>query len=229
MKKYLLLLLIAISIGIVMPHKLFATDITVGASTWYSWFGGDMPCDKMDPAFMYGPAMAVKFNDDFNLTFVFLYGKYDMKYSDGEKTKLKRTDSDLALNYRLNDIFKVFAGVKYLGASFTGYDMNSFGPGLGVSAAFPIAENLFLIANVSGFHVWGTDKGMNGDDEKENSKRYGFNSTLSLAYYIATASTTISLGGRYQYINNNYDKDKDSNPKNKFYGATLTATYTFSI
>lgn len=223
MKKYLLLILIAIFIGIVIPQKLHAVDISVGASTWYCWWTGGSPTDEEpDPTFLYGPALSVKFNDEFNLTFVYLYGKYDMP---GMDDKFKRKDSDLALNYRLNNFFKVFAGLKYLGVSTTGFDWYGVGPGLGLSAAFPVAENLFLLANVSGFHIWSTE-----DQEgksKTHAKGYGINSTLSLAYYIAPASTTISLGGRYQFINSDY---KDSEVETtKFYGVTLAATYTFSI
>jgi len=235
MKKYLLLLFIIACIGIVIPHKLYATDITVGASTWYSWWDGEFQGDdKIDPAFLYGPALSVKFNDDFNLTFVYLYGKYDIKgiardSGDPYKAKLKRKDCDLALNYRLNDIFKVFGGIKYLGASAAamGFDWYGWGPGLGLSATFPVAENLFLLGTLSGFHLWTKEDGDGGDDR---GKGYGINTTLSLAYYIAPASTTLSLGGRYQYLDSGYDNSSDDGPpKQKFYGVTLTATYTFSI
>lgn len=30
--------------------------------------------------------------------------------------------------------------------------------------------------------------------------KYGVNSSISLAYYVEAASTTISLGGRFQYV-----------------------------
>ncbi|MCL2026685.1 MAG: hypothetical protein FWG92_07780, partial [Leptospirales bacterium] len=59
---------------------------------------------------------------------------------------------------------------------------------------------------------------------------------------IAPASTVISLGGRFQYFKTVFDEAIDvgsipaaseatynSNAKNKFYGVTLTATYTFSF
>ncbi|MCL2026454.1 MAG: hypothetical protein FWG92_06585, partial [Leptospirales bacterium] len=59
---------------------------------------------------------------------------------------------------------------------------------------------------------------------------YGINSTLSLAYYIAQASTVISLGGRLQYLIANYESNAIFLDSIKFaiYGVTLTATYTFS-
>ena len=238
MKKLLLLALIALCIGIIIPQKLYATDISVGASTWYAWWDAKQGGEKVecDPKFLYGPALAVKFNEDFNLTFIYLYGKFDMtnSYYDGSlskevenKQKIKRNDADLALNYRLNDFFKVFAGVKYNTYSFTGMDFVGVGPGLGLSAAYPITADLFIIANVSGFYLWGDyDEDKHG---KSDAKQYGYNSTLSFAYYIAPASTTISLGGRYQYMKVKYVEDFQDNQRFDFYGVTLTATYTFSI
>ena len=55
--------------------------------------------------------------------------------------------------------------------------------------------------------------------------------TLSLAYYIAQASTVISLGGRLQYLIANYESNAIFLDSIKFaiYGVTLTATYTFNI
>ena len=234
MKKWFLLIFTAISIAAIMSSKVYATDITVGATTWYSWNDVTSEGDKSydpDPIFFYGPALAVKFNDDFNLTFVFLYGKFNMKVDDPAATppesevKMNRYDSDLALNYRLNDYFKIFAGVKYLGYRGSGMDRSGFGPGLGISYTYPITNDLFVLANLSGFHLW-TDS----NDEDENNKTcydYGINSNLSIAYYMADISTTISLGGRFQYVKQDYNTDQKITAK--FYGVTLTATYTFSI
>ena len=231
MKKFLLLTFIASIIGILIPSKIYATDITVGATTWYAWWEAEQGGNKMDadPTFMYGPALAVKFNDDFNLTFVYLYGKFDAEEAGG---KVKRNDSDLALNYRVHDYFKVFAGVKYMTFSSPDFDHDGIGPGLGLSATYPVTENLFLLATLSGFHLWGKEKYTN-NHPSDDYKEYGFNSTLSLAYYIASASTTVSLGGRFQYIKTDFDSNEhtngDSSMKSKIYGVTLTATYTFSI
>ena len=46
---------------------------------------------------------------------------------------------------------------------------------------------------------------------------------------LTAGATTISLGGRFQYFKPNYDKDDSDGSAAKFYGITLTATYTFSI
>ena len=239
MKKLLLLAFAAICIGIIIPHKVYAVDISVGATTWYAWWDWELS-EKIDidPAFLYGPVLSVKFNNDFNLTLVYLYGKFDA--SAGKETfKLKRKDADLVLNYSLNDYIKLFVGAKYMSYTFIipknpDNDHDGFGPGLGLSSTLPIYENLFLLANISYMHLWGKDKRFEGAGSKKTSdyKEYGINSSLSIAYYIAPASTAINLGGRFQYFKTEYDNDtwKDTyNSKHKFYGITLSATYTFNI
>ena len=253
MKRFLLLILMAICISIIIPQKVHAFDITAGLTTWYAWWDidqGNKGSENMDPKFLIGPALAVKFNDDFNLTFVFLYGKYEHKGSQdsasfSEKTKNKRSDSDLALNYKLHDYLKVFAGLKYMAykkdkkgvatdvgggtAETNKNDHSGLGPGLGLSATYPVYDNFFLLATLSGFYLWGSEEvdSSTAGSGKINYKEYGFNSTLAAAYYIAPASTVVSLGGRYQYFVAPYDDY--IYPKHKFYGITLTATYTFSF
>jgi len=193
---------------------------------------------------MYGPILSLKLNNDFNLTFVYLYGKFDMRVEGDEKYKLTRRDSDFALNYRLNDYFKIFTGIKYIGWSFTvppnTYKSDGYGPGIGLSVTYPIVENLFLLANISGIYLWGTAKfedptlGVHSGGYNEY-KEYGINSNLSIAYYINSVSTTVSLGGRFQYLKSDYFPFKFAfetmfaDQTNKFYGITLTATYSFSI
>jgi len=230
MKKLLLLAFLATCISVIIPCKVYAVDITVGATTWYVWWDVEQEEEtlNLDPVFMYGPALAVKFNNDFNLTFVYLYGKFHYEESGAPKSEIKRYDSDLALNYKLNDYFKVFAGIKYMGFLLTNAyeetDSDAYGPGLGLSCTYPIVNNLYALAYLSGFYLWGKE-----DDVSDNVKHkdYGINSSLSIAYYIAPASTVVSLGGRYQYFKMKYDNSHRDN--NKFYGVTLTATYTFGI
>ena len=198
--------------------------------------------------------MAVKFNEDYNLTFVYLYGKFDGENNAGEKFNFKRNDSDLALNYKLTDYLKIFLGAKYLSYGImpakdnlysaityeiTGIDSHtSYGPGLGISATIPILNNIFGLATVSGLYLWGKDKFDIKDDRGANQRNlsisyneYGINTNLSIAYYISDYSTAISLGGRFQYIIADYPGNEIylSNIKSIIYGVTLTATYTFSI
>ena len=214
---------------------------------------------RVKQALLLGPVFSLKFNEDFNLTFVYLYGESDYKYrynGPGFRTdyKSKRHDMDFALNYRLNNYFKVFAGIKYLALDiipefFSSYPYaeiyihgkhKSFGVGLGLSATFPITENLFLLSTLSGLYLKGlgdekaeviTSSGGTPQNIKSSFNDYGFNATLSLAYYIAQYGVVISLGGRVQYVTTKYD---DSNfpfqdTFHNVYGITLTATYSFSI
>ena len=128
MKKIILLTFITIYTVIIVPSALYAFDITVGATAWYAWGSRYENVNEhsirnnnnyaFDPALFYGPALSIKFTNDFNLTFVYLYSKFDYienVYEDkcGKyfvKSNIKRSDSDLALNYRLNNYFKIFAG-----------------------------------------------------------------------------------------------------------------------
>jgi hypothetical protein len=222
----------------------------VGLSTWYSWWDqkawnknktGEVI--NFDPAFFYGPVLSVKLTDYFNLTFVYLYAKFEVEEKSGyEKTtiKHKRTDADLALNYRLNNYLKVFAGAKYMpyessGSNSSGTsksDHSGLGPGFGVSCTYPVLDNLFVLGTLSGFYLWSSEdfsSSISGKDYTHDYKRYGFNSTLAFAYYIAEISTTISLGGRLQYYKSDYNYEKVDYIDNMFYGVTLTATYSFAI
>jgi len=269
MKKFLLStfrvssLFIAISISIIIPHKLYAYDITIGATTWYAQSEQDYTQNKSamndtsvksDPAFLYGPTLSLRFSNNFNLTFVYLSGTFETIKDDGNiisRSKYRRIDSDLALNYRLSDYFKVFAGMKYLSYDITPGDTDedtfliiskkphtSLGSGLGLSATIPIVGNLFCLGTVSGLYLWGADKVTIGDKDGINPRsvslgynEYGINSTLALAYYIPKVSTAISLGGRLQYLIADYKNNAIFLDTIKFtiYGVTLTATYTFSF
>ena len=223
MKKILLLTLTITFIGIAIPHKIYASDITIGATAWYAWMErhpDNFPTEKLGSALLYGPVLSVKYNEDYNLTFIFLYGKYD---------EFEKRDSDLALNYRLNNYLKLFIGTKYMGYTDALIQHNAFGPGAGVSATVPVTNDIFLLATLSGLYLFGNEK---FDDsvviEEDVLNEYGVNGALAFAYYIADYSTAISVGWRYQYYKTDY-KEKALNIKTSCYGITLTATYTFGI
>ena len=98
MKKLLLLSFIAISIGIIIPCKVHAFDISAGATTWF--VQGYQSCgdlsERSNLSMLYGPVLSAQLSENFNLTFVFLYGVIyypDSVYKDG----YKRMDMDLAL------------------------------------------------------------------------------------------------------------------------------------
>jgi len=274
MKIAKLLLSLFLLVSILMPLKAYSLDITAGVATWYAWLDqsytknviGNPIYDntKNNPNLLFGPALSVKFNDEFNLTLILLQGKFNVTEVDNTSVydinyRFERIDSDIALNYRLNDYFKIFAGVKYLsfrmdhnfGSGGSVYpegavykiNRSGFGPGMGFSVTYPVLESMFFVGNLSGFYLFGEEeKGYYPDttsnkNVKTNCNDYGMNLTLSLAYYIAPAATTISLGGRAQFVKTSYDsaydvhryRQGDGYDTSAFWGITLTATYSFSI
>jgi len=109
----------------------------------------------------------------------------------------------------------------------TDFSHESTGPGAGISFVIPAGGNFFILGNFSGLYLWGTEEN-NNVEYKYNE--YGANSSISLAYYIVPASTTISLGGRYQIFQTVYgDDSEDDDITHRFYGVTLSATYSFNI
>jgi hypothetical protein len=225
MKKYLLLAFIAACIGIILPYKAYSAEISVGASTCEAWIeqnskNGDNLI--IGPSFLYGPVLSLKVNESFDIRVVYLYGKFN-ETSNNDKTKIR--DSELTFNVGLNDYFKIIAGVKYMGFLEPDIKHIAYGPELGFSTTLPITYKINLIASLSGFYLGGKKS---GGSSKKGYNEYGINSTLSLSYYIASASITVSLGRKFQYFQSNYYKDNDW-VKNKFFANTLTATYSFDI
>ena len=234
-KRFSALSFIVIIAMLTLQNNAIPVELSAGATTWYTaWdYEDDASSDvKYDPAFLYGPALSLAMTPDFSMSFVFLYGEFDMDTGSGT-IPIKRFDSDLTLNYRTGNYFKIFAGAKYVG--FTWEDdgrHRAFGPGAGISAVFPIGGNFFILGYLSGMYLIGTEDGDKSMDYKAEQKEYGFNSSLSLAYYLQAASTTISLGARYQQVNIDYDSTEDgmvSDSRSNFYGITLAAVYTLNI
>jgi len=229
-----------------------AFEITAGATTWYSWWDmepEDSP-DKFEytPAFLYGPALSVRINGDFSLNTVFLYGEYDGDYkvyydSFGEwvtfPSKTVRYDSDTSLTYRLNSYLRLFGGFKIAGYKFSvdeypAYYLpaievknRAYGPAAGLSGVFPAGNNLFLLANGSIIYMLG--KSENSVKGKSDIRCPGYNISGSMAYYISSASVTISIGGRYQYLNWDAIDNNGTDADHNFYGITAAATYSFEL
>lgn len=235
MARKILLTLLALCIIPLFPDQTKAADLSVGATAWYTaWdYEDDAHSDiEYDPSFLYGPVLSTTFTQNLSMSFVFLYGEFDMKMDNGTQS-LKRYDSDLTLNYRISDYFKLFAGAKLMGFTWDpdGTHM-AVGPGAGISTTIPLGGNFFMLGYLSGMYLRGEEDGTKGVPYKEKANEYGGNGSISLAYYIPSASTTISLGGRYQqlriaYENNNSGMTPDST--SRFYGITLTAVYSFNI
>lgn len=219
----------------VVQTQLNAADISAGATCWYTqWkydWKGSVPIDH-DPDFLYGPVLTVGVTPDMNLSFVFLYGKFQQNAYGAKYTDLNRYDSDLALNYKISPMLKLFAGAKFIGIKWSDGDHYAAGPGVGLSAVIPVAGNFFLLGNFSALYLYGSEDGTKGIPYDTKAKEYGGNASISLAYYIPEASTTVSLGGRYQQIRVKYSdplEDMVEDSTNTFYGVTLTAVYSFSI
>jgi len=230
------LILIAVTalITAIYPLRASASDITIGATTWYTaWdYEDDDENDiEYDPAFLYGPVLSLAITPELSMSFVFLYGEFTMKVENDPAMDLNRYDSDLTLNYRISNYFKLFAGAKYMGFTWDPGTHRAIGPGVGVSAVFPVGNDFFLLGYISGMYLKGNED-ENERDYSEKTNEYGGNASLSLAYYIPDASTTISLGGRYQQLKIDYidpDTTNVSDSMSRFYGVTLTAVYTFNI
>lgn len=218
-----------------LSQKLNAADLSVGATAWYTAWDYEDDVDsgvKYDPSFLYGPVLSASFTKDLGMSFVFLYGQFDM--DTGSNTmKLNRYDSDLTLNYRVGNYIKLFAGAKLMGFTWDpdGKHM-AIGPGAGMSTTIPLGGDFFILGYISGMYLRGDEDGAKGVSYHEKANEYGGNASLSLAYYIQSASTTISLGGRYQQLKIDYDSNNSGNTPDsmsKFYGVTFTAVYSFNI
>lgn len=234
LKKFFLSLLSITLTAIIIPARIYAADISIGGTTWYTaWdYEDDASFDvEYDPSFLYGPVLSVAMTQDLSASFVFLYGEFDMD-TGNETIPLTRYDSDLTLNYRINNYFKIFAGGKLIGFAWDPEGTHqALGSGAGISSIFPLGYDFFLLGYASGMYLWGEEEDPSRD-YKTKTNEYGFNASMSVAYYIPVASITISLGGRYQQINIKYDGNNDEitpDSESRFYGVTLTAVYTFNI
>jgi hypothetical protein len=211
----------------------YALEMSIGATGWYAWWkmeSDDGGSDTTDPEPLYGPVLAINFSPNWSLTSVFLYGKYSFGDSGDGPGDIDRYDSDTAINYSFNRYIKAFGGFKFMGYDWGDGDHMSYGPALGLAFTLPLIDNFYLLLNVSGMSLIGKENTQTDTGEKVEIDYYeiGVNSNISLAYYIAPASTSIILGFRYQYFEINYDKYQGDSQLS-FYGATLAAVYSFSI
>jgi hypothetical protein len=237
MKKNILITVISsILLSFISQTPLHAADISIGATTWYTawdfeWEGTDKI--EYDPGLLYGPVLSLAMTPDLSMSFVFLYGKFTQVMEEyDEEIDLERYDSDLAVNYRIGNFFKLFAGAKYVAFTWSNGEHKAFGPGAGISGILPLGSDFFVLGYISGMYLFGNEEGTIEQDYDTTAREYGGNASLALAYYIPAASTTISLGGRYQQIKITYDDPIDEmveDSVSRFYGVTLTAVYTFNI
>ena len=215
-----------------------AAEMSVGLSTWYCYWEALDSDMNLNPGFVFGPAASVRLNDSWSIAGVFLYGKFtgkDKDAQDGGPDEISRFDSDLSLNYNINRYFKIFGGAKFMGFMWDESHSDgthwSAGPGMGIGSTLPLISNLYFLLNVSGTYSWGKHNQSSSDDADEsvNIAERGFNTNASLAYYFATASTSVNLGYRYQYLFIDYTTESEhmEDEAHTFYGITLSFVYSF--
>ena len=214
----------------------YSLGVSAGVSTWYTWWEieeGEGTIDIGD-TLMYGPMVAFRFSPQWSLSSVFLYGKFEQESNgDGEQETIKRYDSDTALNYAINRYFRIFAGFKFMGYKFGGGKNYGYGPGIGIGIVLPVTEQFMIMGSISGLYQWGTEEDdENGVNYENDVTSKGFNTSITLAYYIPAASVTLAAGYRYQYLEMEIDDTYNNITKNSeltFYGYTFTATYSFDL
>lgn len=235
MKRAIVVLLSCIVLGSVFPSFSEAADVSIGASSWYSWWRmsnknmGPNDTVDVDPGLLYGPLVSIRLSDDWSLSSVFLTGKFvipDGAGPSGGDLHLRRFDSDTLLNYNLGKYFKVFGGFKFLGFTYSGGHNLGYGGGLGIGLTAPLSERFFLIGNLSAILLRG-DQNSPGADVDSGFWGYGGNGVVSLAYYADSLSTTITLGYRGQFYR--YDYSGGAWQNHLFHGPSLLAVYSFDI
>lgn len=224
MKRVFLVATAVVCITTMIPSTARALDIGVGATCWYSWwkFSSEAEDMKFDPGPLYGPVLSLGFSKDWSLTSIFLYGKFNSS-TDSGPPDLKRFDSDTALNYNINKWLKVFAGGKVMGFDYDGGVNRALGPAVGFGITAPLGKNFFALFNASALYLW-------GDQEDVSFIEYGYNGTVSLAYYIQSASTVVTAGFRYQFVTLSYENEDHFNDSDLyFYGVIVSVVYSFNI
>jgi hypothetical protein len=241
MKKVIFAVFLSFSIIFPFAEQASALEMSAGVSTWYCWWETVNSQNNMNlkPTLVYGPVLSMRFDESWSLAGVFLYGKFASKdknsQNGGPPDGISRFDSDLSLNYNINRYFKMFGGSKFMGFFWDENGNNgnhwSVGPGLGLGSTLPLTSSLYLLFNVSGTYSWGKhDDSGGGSNGKRTIKivERGFNTNLSFAYYFASASTSVNLGCRYQYLFIDYPSDSSNKDEGHYFlGPTFSVVYSF--
>ncbi|MEW6526545.1 MAG: hypothetical protein AB1444_07765 [Spirochaetota bacterium] len=216
----------------------FAANLSVGASTWYTTWeiaveksagGGTIETDR---SIMYGPVMSLNFLENWSIAGVFLYGQFNNpEYSGGGVTfgNFNRYDFDITINYGITNNIKLFIGGKYVQFDFSVSNEEAsyymYGPGTGLSIILNIVSNLYFTGNVSYVYMKGKADLV---DSSSSMITKGINTSASLGYYIAPASVTVYLGGRYQRLYEDRNIE-DAFKYHQMMGVTAAATYSFIL
>ena len=164
------------------PTSLKAADITVGATSWLNQMRWDGY--KAKTALTWGPCASIGLTEKFSLSGTYLFSThkidkiiYEQELYDGMNVKYdkaKKQDVDLTLNYNIHNAIKLYLGAKYLRLNFPNYSYykdnsnsdeikcelkhRAYGIGLGVSNTFLLGNNFYLLCNVGGIFLKGTEK-----------------------------------------------------------------------
>ncbi len=228
-------LIIFITLIIILSSISFAQKekdifLSIGINYWPSkWEGKNFTSSGIG---LFGLKTGIIYNK-FGLGLVYLRGDYKLDLKGSKKdADSTRQDFDFLILYQLIPKLSVTVGYKFLTYNYThpSSDVTKtfHGPGIGLSFYAPIGESNFSIyASTSylpilkmkdEFKIPGSSKQIN------NYNVYGYNFELGFSYDFENFPLSIDLGFRYQKISKS-----DINLSDKFLGAILDISYTFSI
>lgn len=235
-KTFLTTVLVALMLTFISSTSLHALGIGVGVSTWYTWWEQEEEGTKTDmgDTLMYGPLLSLRFSPQWSLSTAFLYGQFKWYNEErGEYEEPDRYDSDTTLSYSINKYLTLFAGFKFMGYKTSDSNLYGYGPGIGIGVVVPVTERIMVMGNISGIYQWqSSDYDSDGTSYTDEGTSTGFNTTISVGYYIPAASVMLIAGFRYQYFQLDMESGKnneDYTQDHTFYGYTFSAVYSFTI
>ncbi len=229
------LIAVAVVIAAFTAVESYAADVMVGAKGgYYVWvpFYRDLGASGMSDidqgtGMLAGPVFSFVLSPDFTFSLAGLAGRqsthWQSLYSDFEghsNTQITggyyfdvlRVDIDSALSYRLDDMFKVFVGYKYLylrldyryteirtmsptGGAIDETDTQNaefvtpfHGPAIGLGVTRALSERVFLSANFSCMYMWG-----NFDNTKHERYSYTSDDNFASGEHRTDVMTTTSM------------------------------------
>ncbi|MBN1531720.1 MAG: hypothetical protein JXA20_03575 [Spirochaetes bacterium] len=169
--------------------------------------------------------------------------------------EVTRWDSDTTLSYSVTDIVALFVGFKAQGYRYSeeyivddgtymesSTTVSNYGIGVGTGFTVPLFQNVFVLVNISGIVLWGSEASsldritkipiMFFEDGTFIS--YGGTASLTFAYVFQPLNTTLAVGGRYQLLTYHQKAgdrgfDDFDGRMDHYFGITVSAVYTFSF
>ena len=252
-----------------------AMDVGIGLTSYYSWwtppFEETLGNDPIDPMFMIGPAVSLRFFKSLTIGIygIFSYNSPEVncnyttqdsnKYQVQDKRTIDKYDTGITASYALNRYFSLFCGIKLSfyemtmengkiansGGGFDDYNADNaetlendvFGYALGMTINIPLTDTTTASLGISALYqpgeYYGFDKRTSTTTIDERDVEYsawGVNATLSIAYYMSEISTSLIIGGRFQYLKYHAEEeDIFKMDREIHYGITFAAMYHFSL